>query len=463
MNEMGEITKIKIKDLKLWDKNARFPDKYFDEDEQNLINHFLAISKYKIENLAKEIVANFDLIPSERIIILQNESNEYIVREGNRRVCAYKLLSDPNKSPEGKRKLFRELSNEIELSEDYEIECILTNTKEEADRYLTIKHEKSNNEISWGSTEVANFKKRIGNAKQLDHLKSEISRNIRELKNFPDEKIEKVLGVGYITTLYRILTGKAAMEKFDFKIDKDGKLSVGDPKFTDKLKVIIMDICQKGKKYKDKIFSRLNQQEIKEYLDSVDQNKINKVEQEIKKLPIQQTLAGGKILIAPKTESSSSLNQNLTKNNIREKKDRKFLIPTDFKLSINCFKVRKIYDELKKAELEQFPYLISVVFRVFVELSMDCYLDKNLPTFNLRSDLKQKVLAVANHLETKFSVPQNITQGIQCAVKEKNGPLSSEILNAYLHSNTFSPTSHNLLSMWNNIEQFIAKVWENIK
>jgi CRISPR/Cas system CSM-associated protein Csm2 small subunit len=344
----------------------------------------LAISKYKIENLAKEIVANFDLIPSERIIILQNESNEYIVREGNRRVCAYKLLSDPNKSPEGKRKLFRKLSNEIELSEDYEIECILTNTKEEANRYLTIKHEKSNNEISWGSTEVANFKKRIGSAKQLDYLYSEISRNIRELKNFPEEIIEKVLGVGYITTLYRILEGKAATEKFDFKIDKDGKLSIGDSKFMNKLKVIIIDIYQNGK-YKDKIFSRLNQQEIKEYLDGIDQNKINKVEQEIKKLPIQQTLAGERKLVLPSPNSQFSKNEGngtSRKPSILKSDDRLFgkvLNLKKCKVTNLYLAINKIYEQNKgnAPNLEIVLPIIGMSMRLILDTAAREYYKEN--------------------------------------------------------------------------------------
>ncbi|MBN2572009.1 MAG: hypothetical protein JXA68_07765 [Ignavibacteriales bacterium] len=457
-----QVEKIKIKDLRLWDENSRFPEEYFDQNEKNLVDHFLSVPKYKIENFAKEIVENFDLIPSERIIVWQNELNEWIVMEGNRRICVYKILSDPTLITNEKKKYYFEiLSKKIEMNKDYEIECI-TATREEANRYLTIKHEHSNNEVSWGSTEIANHRKRFGRAKQQDHIKSEISKNIRELNNFPKELIEKVLGAGYITTLYRVLTGKAAADKFGFNLDKKGNLSVKDPTFLDKLKIIALDISQ-NKKYNEKIFSRLSQQEIGEYIGSIDKNRIEKINEEIKKLPTQQTLEGDKFIIPSQNESPSSPVPNLVKNNIREKRDRKYLIPTEFRLSINNFKVKKIYEELKKAELENVPYLISIAFRVFIELSMNCYLEKHLSLFNLKSDLKQKVLAVADHLEKKFSVPKKLTQGIQCAVKEKNGPLSPEILNAYLHDNKFSPTSSNLLSMWDNVEQFICKVWENIK
>ena len=43
--------KIKIKDLILWDENARFPDKYYNSDEKELIKYFVSKPEYKIKQL----------------------------------------------------------------------------------------------------------------------------------------------------------------------------------------------------------------------------------------------------------------------------------------------------------------------------------------------------------------------------------------------------------------------------
>ena len=43
---------ISIKNLHLWDENARFPDKYFNKTEKELINFFLSKKDFKLSELA---------------------------------------------------------------------------------------------------------------------------------------------------------------------------------------------------------------------------------------------------------------------------------------------------------------------------------------------------------------------------------------------------------------------------
>jgi ParB/RepB/Spo0J family partition protein len=161
--------------------------------------------------------------------------------------------------------------------------------------------------------------------------------------------------------------------------------------------------------------------------------------------------------------STSQSNQNSTYGN------RKSLIPKDYKLKIKNEKVRKIYEELQKLELKNFIHVTSISFRVFVELTMDCYLERHkliggsvsATRCNIK-DLKQKVFAVANHLENAKKIDSSISQGIKTAVKDGNTSLSMDTIQGYLHNNRFSPISENLITMWNNSEDFIRIVWENI-
>ena len=64
---------IAIKNLFLWDENARFPDKYFNKTEKELIKYFTSKKDFKIKDLAEAIVKDFDLPQIEKIIVYENE------------------------------------------------------------------------------------------------------------------------------------------------------------------------------------------------------------------------------------------------------------------------------------------------------------------------------------------------------------------------------------------------------
>jgi hypothetical protein len=53
----------------LWDENARFSDKYFSRNEQELITHMCSKKDFKIELLAKEIVTDWDIPQLEKIVV----------------------------------------------------------------------------------------------------------------------------------------------------------------------------------------------------------------------------------------------------------------------------------------------------------------------------------------------------------------------------------------------------------
>ena len=144
--------KINISELSLWDENPRFPDKYFNQTEEELINFFLHKKNFKIQELAEAIVRDFTLPQLEKIIVLELQ-DQNIVIEGNRRLTVYKLLANPELTQDKKlRDFFIELSNKISINDGYELECLITSDKEEALKYVDRKHNNGNFEIGWGAS-----------------------------------------------------------------------------------------------------------------------------------------------------------------------------------------------------------------------------------------------------------------------------------------------------------------------
>src|ERR1700681_660300 len=67
-----------------------------------------------VQDLARKI-AKTGLLPDERIIVVQ-EKGQWVVLEGNRRICACKLLLSPQLVPPEFRKTFPKISTASEIA-----------------------------------------------------------------------------------------------------------------------------------------------------------------------------------------------------------------------------------------------------------------------------------------------------------------------------------------------------------
>lgn len=111
---------------------------------------------------------------------------------------------------------------------------------------------------------------------------------------------------------------------------------------------------------------------------------------------------------------------------------------------------------------------VAVLFRVFVELSVDSYIEHYKLSTSISAaksgmNLQQKISNVANHLETKKLADPAICKGIRAAVKDSNDILGIDTWHAYVHNNKFSPKESNLIITWDNMQEFITILWNNIK
>ena len=96
---------INIKSLFLDSKNPRHMPI---ENQKEIIKHM--IDKEKVRELAKDIVKKGMINPLD-IIGIVVENGKKIVLEGNRRVCALKLLNDPSLAPKKHQKYFEKSKN----------------------------------------------------------------------------------------------------------------------------------------------------------------------------------------------------------------------------------------------------------------------------------------------------------------------------------------------------------------
>jgi hypothetical protein len=149
-------------------------------------------------------------------------------------------------------------------------------------------------------------------------------------------------------------------------------------------------------------------------------------------------------------------------------KDRKRLIPKSCVINITNPKVNRIYDELQNLDITKFTNAVAVLYRVFVELSVDSYIEKHKLTNSASAtksgmNLQQKISVVADHLSKLKVADVAICKGIKTAIKDANDVLGIDTWHAYLHNNRFSPKDSHLILTWDGMQDFMTILWDGIK
>jgi hypothetical protein len=110
---------------------------------------------------------------------------------------------------------------------------------------------------------------------------------------------------------------------------------------------------------------------------------------------------------------------------------------------------------------KDFSNSVAITFRVFVELSVDEFLTaKALQGVTVDSKLVAKVQKVAEFMSTGNHLSKDQLKGIHVAVSNDHDVLSINTFNSYVHGSRFHPQPDNLKVAWDNVEDFISKVWE---
>lgn len=453
--------KIPIKDLSLWDENARFPDRLNNSDESDLISYFLTKNTFKIKELIDEIITDFDLPHLEKIVVWDN-SEQLVVLEGNRRLTCYKLLIEPEIVAKIDTDLYKYILDrkfEISIFEDFLLDCLVSESKEQCYRYIDRKHSKGNNQVNWLEPERINYSKRRGVENQNAQLKISITNFVRQL-DLPEQVINQVLGKGYVTTFYRFVATGPAKKTFGLSSDENGKLTFDDPSFPEKLKVIIYNVLKKEDFEGNKVDTReLNKNpEIKSYLESVKSENVSKVNEEIKK-NTQENIFGETELTLQVSKKTKILPKSI---------NRKYLIPTNCRIEISETKINNIYRELREdllldESIKAVPNATGVLFRVFLEVCLDHYAKMNQKIFKKTDTISQKIPWVVENLISE-GCDEKLFNNINKvgSAKKENSYLSIDNFHEYVHSTTTQPSSNELKLKWDNLQEFFEVLWENL-
>lgn len=445
---------ISLSKLNLNVENPRFPPVESQEEVLSILVKSERDTK-ELFNLAKHI-ATRGLNPSEMAIIFEDNDGNMIVKDGNRRITAIRAMLSPTRVPFADKsyiRKFRKLKstakeNGIKLSK---IPCSIFDDEAEADEWVWLRHTGKNNGIGtvdWNAMMTFRFKdyqmgKRSLTLQAYDfverHADEFLKQKISE-PNFP------------VTTLKRLLTNKDFRKALGFEYS-NGILKYGFTKeeALRNLTKVVEDLAEKKILVGD-VYTVENQ--IK-YANNLKTQGFPIYSQWTSKLEPVEPEAPSAIA---ETKTVKQVKKEMPLSSSRTK-----LIPDDCLICIDDPRINSIYLELKKLSANAYPNAVSILFRVFIELSLNRYIEMNkVKNVGRDSELVTKINRVHDHFMNNGIMKDYEMLGIMALCNKSSEqpiPITREF-NAWVHNEHYSPKSDNLKSHWDDIQPFVMKLWE---
>lgn len=374
---MPDTLQIPVSDLLIDVENPRLPQPNVGQREAQ--REFARLQQDKLLVLALDIVKH-GLNLADLPIVRPFDERRYVVLEGNRRLVAIKALENPDSMVGAFTPVvlnaMRKLSIEYQQDPIESINCLVVREKLDAEHWIDLRHSgqmKGAGIIPWGADEAARFRSR----------KSIVPPHIQAL-DFLEDK-------GYLTpekrreipaaSLERLMSSPAVREKVGVNVKKKQLEILGNEKQVAKALMYVVNDLASGSKKTRHIYTKDDREKYANELPA--------------SIVVTPTAKGGQGV--PVGTPAQPTPQRAAA--VKLPKQRGKLIPRDCVLSVTDPRIKRIEAELRNLSLEDYTNAVSVLFRVFIELSADSYITKiGLSTSILKDSLATKILDVANDL-----------------------------------------------------------------
>ena len=293
-----------------------------------------------------------------------------------------------------------EKQTEIDITNDFVLDCLISEDKDQCYRYIDRKHSKGNNQVNWLEPERINYSKRRGIESQNAKLKIAITNYVRKM-DFPKDIKNEILGRGYVTTFFRFVATGPAKDTFGLSTDENGELIFKDKSFPDKLKVIIHNVLKKEDFEGRRVNTReLNKNpDIENYLKSIRSENVHKVNKDIENNKKQDLFGNETIKLGATTsKASGSATTNISSKKTPISKEIEILFGKS--LILKQGKVNDIYRAILNIYVknQNDPTVLPIVgmsLRLITEVAARVYFDETDPERAKKDQLYNDFLKLA--------------------------------------------------------------------
>lgn len=424
---------IPISQLVLDEKNPRFAEP-MSQDE--MIAEFA--KQPKTAGLAKHIAAKgLDPLAILAVSPVAGRQSRFVVREGNRRLSALKLLHNPSLAGSvALTNKFQSIANGAEVSIPRDAPCAVF-TDKRVDEWMAIKHGGVGNgegTAEWGAQEKGRFDDRTGRSTPHSPALSILDHAVRKNWITPEE-VKKVT----MSNLTRLLSDSDVQASWGLKeLGSAGTAALDEATLKRLSQRLVKDWTKGGNERVATIYSKTDR---KKYAARVSKEETVK--------PGPKTT----VLSAPPEEAKPKRPKVPTHST-----DRKTLIPRDTVLAVPKGRLGDIYLELRKLNVEDFPNAVSVLFRTFLELSVEHHLNANKISYRDEDKLRQKVSSSCDHIVAADPKKRDLVAPLSKAVST-DGLYTIKTFNQYVHNKHAYPLPKELKLQWNSFEAYFSLVW----
>lgn len=431
---------IEIEKLIVNPENYRFDPV---DTQDQAISVMLEEKGDEIFNLARHILEKgMDRAKDSRV--LKKTDDQYLVLDGNRRTTAVKCLLNPSlvKNLDLRKRFIVLLEGGKKAP--VKINCLVYESEAEAAEWIKLDHTGKNAGVgqdSWGPAEQDRFDYKFGGKKS-------------PATQLVDLFVEK--------------TGKTLRTK-DLKISTVNRL-LSNPESRSYLGVDIVRGQTKLLSEEQEVVSRLGKLFTKIIKDDVPVAQVYKTPQAVN---FMRELYGNKpkVLTVPgTTQPKNGSSPSTGKKALPKSSSRTRLIPKECVLTIKESKINNIYRELRDDLIldntpAATPNAVAVLFRVFLEVSLDHYLAKRCGiTLPQDATINQKIDAVANFmLKNKIATARQLSTVRTVSSGKKTDILHILRFHEYVHSTTIQPDPSGLKAKWDNLQEFFQILWDDFE
>jgi hypothetical protein len=444
---MPQLDPLPVASLLIDTKNPRFLES--NAAQREALRASARYQDAKLVALAEHIVKH-GLNPIEITMVMRKPGNQdrYVVLEGNRRLVALRALERPEVLdgvlPSKMVSTLRKLSEQYLKNPARYIDCYIVPNREEARPWIKLRHGrdlKGAGIEKWGSQETDRFESRSGlrlHSQILDYLEDHGHIAPAERKAVPAASFRRLIETPPVAAKAGVQLSKGKLE-FTAPVPNSVKI----------LKTIVTDLTTKTIKTGD-IYTVDQRREYAKGLPSASASK-----KPAKAMPVTTASAP---ITAP-TPSRVVVTQPA--------KPRDRLIPVGVTLNISVPRITEIVErEFRGLSLETYTNAVSVLFRVFLELSCDAYID-DISTVIVPPNIKpqDRTLSLKLNLFTedlfnKKRLSDQEAQPVRRAAQHGSFLAPSvTTMHSYVHNRFMFPPPSDLRVAWDNLQPFIIALW----
>lgn len=459
---VSKLKNIRLSQLLLNTENYRFEPV---ASQKEAINKMIEDQGEKLYQLAFDI-AQHGLNPADSIMVSlkENSVNEYIVLEGNRRVTSLKILCTPSLISDNYsnlRKKFTKLQTESKRRIITAIECCVFDDPNDADVWIKRKHSGDlggMGTVTWNAQQKQRFEEKTEGKSSIPLQVITLLKAHEGVSVDIKDNLSKI----NVTNLSRLLSDPYVREKLGLSLNSGILSAKNNPdEIVKGLLKVATDILSPS----FKVAEIYDSGKRKTYIDSIPNELVPNVEFESEISWELQNYKSNHQCLNKAEQSIENVSKSKCSNSIL----RRTLIPKSCNLKIEQPKINKIYSELKSILVYSCPNASSILFRVFLELSVDVYIEKKnlikgdaLTASASKENLDGKVSKVLNHMYSQKTMNNDLAKGIRSELKDEQSVISIDSLNAYVHSGIFYTKADNLIVGWDTVQPFIEILWNNI-